>query len=179
MKIVAETSISRQIIPVLNSVSKNWGFDTGNVKWVEDILTEPYQQIDFEKDGVHWRLVFPAYGGMAFVIDYSRHQDKIQAYAGGAVGNGNRQLDDIDRASIVVFANDSAEVLELRFVHEFLHAEDLDADGLVKYASKSLKWWELLVFKWQQFRNRRPEHSPYWQRRFYKWLLDQRARGLM
>ncbi len=179
MKIVAETSISQEIIPALNAVAQTWGFDTGNVKWVNDITQEPYQQIDFEKDGTHWRLIFPAYGGMTFIIDYAKHQDKIKTYAGGAVGNGNRQLDDMDRASIVVYGNETPWELELRVVHEFLHASDMDADGLLRYAPKFLTFWDLLGFRWHQLWGQYPESTPYYQCKFYHWLLDQREKRLM
>lgn len=179
MKIIAETSTVNHSVPALNSVTANWNIGTDDVKWVDDILTEPYQQIDYQEDNQTWRLIFPAYGGVIFIIDYSRHQDRIQTYAGGAVGNGNRRLDDMDRASIVIYGNETPWEMELRIVHEFLHCEDLPADDLLQYAKKFLSFWGLLMLKWQQFGRRHPENTPCYQRRFYRWLLDRRARGLM
>lgn len=177
MKLVVENSISYQIIPVLSVAEKKWGIDVSDTKFVDDITTEPYQQIDFTKDGRQWKLIFPVNGDTVFFIDYNLHKDKIISYAGGAVGDGNRKLDLGDKVAIVVYGNESQEVLELRFIHELLHAQDLPADDLVKYAFRFMTFWEWLRFRWQQYKKQKPEHYPFWQRKFYRWLLLQRQKG--
>lgn len=178
MNIIIEHSIYPKIESVLRAVKQNWGFDYG-YKAVDDITTEPYQQIDFVKDGRPWKLIFPDDGNTAFFIDYTRHQEQIISYAGGAIGDGNKVLDLGDRVAIVVFGYETLDIIELRFVHELLHATDLPADSLRDYAWKFLSLWDYLAFRWQQYKSMSPEHFPSWQRKFYKYLLSQRQRKLM
>lgn len=178
MNLIIERSIYPKVESILPLV-RRWGFDLSEPKIVEDITTQQYTQIDFTKDGRPWKLIFPANGNNVFFVDYTMHQEQIISYAGGAIGDGNKMLGLGDRISIVVFGNESQEVLELRFVHELLHAIDLPADSLRDYIQRFLSLWERLVFGWQRYKNRSPEQSPFWQRKFYKYLLSQRQRGLM
>ncbi len=181
MKIVTENSIKNIIIPTFKRLSENWNSDVNDVKWVDNIVTEPYKMINFKDEkGKQWSLIFPADKGVVFIIDYTLHKDQIKSYAGGAIGDGDKVLDKDDNASVVVFPEDLLEILELRFVHEVeLHARDLPADDLDKYHGKFLKFIDIIIYEILKFLRRSPEQISYYHRMYYRWLLEQRAKGLM
>jgi len=177
MLFIAERSLWDKAAPVISKVL-DWGFDIA-IKWVNNILDEPHTLIDYTKDGKHWKLIFPSEGGVLFIVDYRRHRKLIQTYAGGAVGDGNKRLDRGDRATVVVYGDETAEVLELRIVHELLHCIDLPADDLNQHVGEFLPWWLRLVYKLFQLCRKSPEHMPYFQRKYYHWCLNQRKERVM
>lgn len=179
MKLIIEKSIRNIINPVLRAVKYNWGIDACDIKYVENITTEPYQQIDYVHAGRQWKLIFPVNGGTAFFIDYNLHKDQILSYAGGATGDGDKKLDSGDKVAIIVYGDETQEILELRVIHELLHAQDLNSDLLDKYVVQFLGFYDLIIYFILRFCKKSPEHLPYYQRLYYKWLLKQRQKGLM
>lgn len=181
LKIVTENSIKNYMIPTFKKLSEIWNSDVNDVKWVNNILEEPHNNIDFKDEkGEQWKLIFPKEKGVVFIIDFTLHEDMIKSYAGGAIGDEDKLLDKDDNASVVVFPQDSVEILELRFVHEVeLHARDLPADDLEIYHSKFLKFYDIVFYEILKLLRRHPEHIPYYQRMYYRWLLEQRTNGLI
>jgi len=180
LKIVTENSIKNYMIPTFKKLSEKWNSDVNDVKWVNNILEEPHNIIDFKNEKGHWKLIFPKEKGVVFILDFTLHEDNIMTYAGGAIGDGDKLLDKDDNASVIVFPHDSVEILELRFVHEVeLHARDLPADDLEMYYGKFLKSYNIFIYEILKLLKRHPEHIPYYQRMYYRWLLEQRTKGLM
>ena len=168
------------MIPTFKKLSEKWNSDVNDVKWVNNILEEPHNIIDFKNEKGHWKLIFPKEKGVVFILDFTLHEDNTKAYAGGAIGDGDKLLDKDDNASVIVFPHDSVEILELRFVHEVeLHARDLPADDLEMYHGKFLKSYNIFIYEILKLLKRHPEHIPYYQRMYYRWLLEQRTKGLM
>jgi len=179
MRFVAETSIAKLLVPALNRVQRDWGFDTARIKWVEDIISEPHKIFEWSDNGMTRKIPWPTTKGTVFVIDYMRHISEILNIAGGAIGNGNKILDDEDAASIIVFDWDNESGVELRIVHELLHAEDLPSDDLLKYPSKFLSVFSYFIFIIQLILKTSPDQKQYYQEKFYRWLLNERTAGRM
>jgi len=176
MQIIAERSIFKKVNPAIRKLTE-WDFVFA-IKWVTNILDEPYVQIDYVSNGKRWKIPFPYFGGTMFIIDYKKHKNLIETFAGAAWGDGNKKLDN-DKASVIVFGDETEEVLELRIVHEFLHAEDLPADDLDKHVHEFLPFWLRWVYIFLKNRRKSPEHLPYFQRKYYRWLLNQRKERVM
>ncbi len=55
-------------------------------------------------------------------------------------------------------------------MHEYLHSIGKDADGLKKNVPVFLNLWERIMWFFRFVIV--DEQSPYWQRKFYKWMLS-------
>lgn len=173
MHLIAELAVNQQLLPVLTKL-KTWNIEINSVEWVEDVKLKPF----FVYSDSQRRVILPAEPGTIFVYSYGKHADDTVNFAGAAMIDGKKSTFE-DKVSVIYFSNETEEVAELRFVHEYLHAIEVPADDLVKYAPKFIWWLELWYFKFLQNYGKAPEHNPYWQRKFYRWLFNQRVRGLM
>ncbi len=178
MRLIAELAVKFQLVPVLNRIKTAWQIEPDSVQWVDDIKTANFRIYEDKANGTYRRVILPVEPGTIFAYSYGKHADDTVNFAGAAVMDGNKSTEG-DRLSVIIFGNESQEVLELRFVHEILHAMELPADNLVKYAPRFMWWLELWLFMFQRNRGKMPEHDPSWQRKYYRWLLNQRAKGVM
>ncbi len=177
MKLIAETDATGQLAPVLNNI-KNWNIQLDSIEWVDDIKSKPFKIYRDVLNGQERRVIEPLEENTIFVYLNKKHPDDTLNFAGATFQDRTKNTEK-DKISIIISGNESQEVLELRFVHEYLHAMELQADELEKYASDFLpKWmhWFYLFLKWRKMN---PEHMPFFQRRYYHWLLDRRENGAM
>lgn len=185
MQIVIEKSIQELVLKELEEVSKNWAI----VEWreaimnpliVDNILSLPCRQVDFmAEDSKRWAIIMPIEPGTLFVLDYHLHEKDIACYCGGALKGHDPRFNKDDLISVIVFGNEKPKVLELRIVHELLHGLDLPSDDLQKYSDQAFQWYILYLYHLFQKLGVAAEHIPFFQNRFYRWLLISRRVGLM
>ena len=180
MRIIAELAVKSQLEPVLNILKTDWKIELDDrvFMWLEDIKMANFRIYEDTLNGVKRRVILPVPPNMVFVYSYGKHAEDTIGFAGATMVDGKPATEG-DIASIIVFGNETEQVLELRLVHEILHAMQLPADDLLKYVSKILSLWELCYFIFQQYMKKAPEHNPGYQTKYYHWLLSQRNNGLM
>ncbi len=153
MKLIIEKHLN--LLNVLTRL-KSWNIDF-NIEYVENIQNKPFEiSVSSDKE---WSIIMPK-ENVGFVYDYNLHKDATKRYAGGAF---------LNRFSIIVYGNETDEILKLRIVHEWLHSIGKPADDLKKHIPKFLNWWERLLWNFKIVLIN--EQNPYWQRKYYKWLL--------
>ena len=180
MKIVIESSIQELVSKALRRVSENWRVDewenaVTNPVSIENVLNEPHRLVDFEdEDGKRWAIIMPAEPGKVFIMDYHKHIDEISSYAGGTISGPDSQSNTDDMISIIVTGDEKIGLLELRIVHELLHGLNLPADDLAENADSAFKPHIRFLYNILKFFGLRPEHTSFFQRRYYRWLLESR-----
>ena len=180
MRIIAELAVKSQLEPVLNILKTDWEIELDDkvFMWLEDIKMANFRIYEDTLNGVKRRVILPVPPSTVFVYSYGKHAEDTIGFAGATIMD-SKPTTEGDVASIIVFGNETKEVLELRLVHEILHAMELPADDLLKYVSKFLSWWELWYFIFQRYIGKAPEQNPGYQTKYYHWLLSQRKHGLM
>ena len=177
MKIIVEESISSLVSKVLKRVAKNWMVEEWqnaamNPSIIENVLNEPHKLVDFTtEDGAHWAIIMPTEPGTLFILDYNLHENEIATYAGGALGGSDPQFNKDDLISVIVFGNEKPTSLELRIVHELIHGLDLPADDLQEYANQAFSPTSSWLYHLLQSLGVASEHMPFFQRRYYQWVL--------
>lgn len=169
MRVIAEKAILGLLNPVLGKL-KSWNIVLDIISWVDDIKLAPFEIYHDTINGVERRVIAPTTPGTIFVYSYGKHADDTIFFAGATFMDGKPTTNE-DRVSVIYFGNESPEDAELRFVHEYLHAMNLPADDMQKYAPRFIPWY-MRMFA-QSIEN------VYWQRKYYRWLLLQRDRGVM
>jgi hypothetical protein len=167
MKIYIEESIADRANLALNLVRSNWGLLEDSLAFIiKDFTTLPYWLCDYIDDkGQRWKIPMPVKAGTMFIISYDTHREMIEGYAGGTIGDYSKEIKD-DKITIVVSSYDTIEVLELRIIHELLHAMELPADDCKLYLKQFLPWYLRLWY--------RNCENPKMQRKFYKYLIEKR-----
>lgn len=174
MRIYVESSISGTALEAIDLV-KEWKLlsDDPVISTIDDFKAIPYWLCDYtDNKGVRWKIPVPTEPGTMFIINYNTNHSMIQSYAGGCIGDYSKEIKD-DKITVVVYQQDKIEDIELRSVHELLHAMELPSDDCNQYLNSFLSWWLRL---WYFFK---PCSNSKVQRRFYRWLLNQRLLGVM
>lgn len=137
-----------------------------HTRFVDDVTEE--KGVGFERvlNQRGWRIIMPGEFDTLFVLDYHNHVDDIKGYAGAAYPR---------RCSVVIYGGESDVVLKLRVVHELLHSMGLPADDLDKYHPKFLVFWWRWIYRWLKRYGAHPEQIPFFQERYYHWLLANRS----
>ncbi len=141
----------------LKNIEKDWGIPIA-LEFVEDIRSLPF--VVSSNTDKSMSIIMPKEDGVSFVYDYNKHKENTSGYAGGAFSN---------RFSVIVYGDDSKEVLQLRFVHEFLHSVGKNSDECFKHIPKFLPFiYKILYYMGFKFNC----NSPFTQRYFYRWLNE-------
>ena len=181
MKIIVEKSIAGFVSKVLQRVGENWIIEEwqnaiNNQSIVENVLDEPHRFVDYNtENGTRWAIIMPTVPGTLMILDHKLHENAIDSYAGGTVGGSKPQLNEDDLISIVVFGNEKLKLLELRIVHELLHGLNLPADDLHENADQAFSKINRRLYYFLKSLGVGAEHVPFFQRKFYHWLLDSRS----
>jgi hypothetical protein len=173
MKIYIEESIANKVNLALALVRSNWELLEDSLAFIiKDFTSLPYWLCDYiDNKGQRWKIPMPVEAGTMFIISSDMHQGMIERYAGGTIGDYSKEIRD-DKITIVVSSYDTVEVLELRIIHELLHAMELPADDCKLHLKRFLPWYFRLWY-------RNNCENPKVQRRFYKYLLKMRKEGAM
>jgi hypothetical protein len=173
MRVYIEENIVGKANLALALVRSNWGLlEDSQVFIIEDFTMQPYWLCDYvDSKGQRWKIPMPVESGTMLIINYTTHQEMIERYAGGTIGDYSKEIKD-DKITIAVSLQDTVEILELRIIHELLHAMELPADDCKLYLKQFLPWYLRLWY-------RNNCDNPRVQKRFYSFLLKKRKEGVM
>ncbi len=167
MKVYIEKNVEPKSLQALGSV-KRWDITPLDINSTENIKNLEVEYLDeIDHAGKRWAIPVPKNPGTMFIIDYTLHNKEIESYAGATFAGTSVNAD--DRITIIIFGKENAEILELRIVHELVHGRNLPADDIVKYKDKFLGFLDRIF--WQLLGDNTASPMPYFQRKFYNWLL--------
>ncbi len=167
MKVYVEKNIEAKALAALESVKK-WNMTPLEIISTENIKTLEVQYLDnVDYAGKRWAIPVPKDPGTMFVIDYKLHSTEIESYAGATFPGTSINAD--DRITVIIFGNENADILELRIVHELVHGRNLPADDILKNKDKFLVFFDRMF--WWLLGDNASCQMPYFQRKYYGWLL--------
>lgn len=185
MKIIIEKSIQELIQKELENIVLKWPIEEWknavlNPTIVENILSMPHRLVDYvTEDGKRWAIIMPTEPGTLFILDYSSHKKETASYCGGAIQGHIPRFNVDDLITVIVYGNEKSNILELRIVHELLHGLNLPSDDLHKYSYQAFKLPVRYLYSLLHKLGIAAEHIPFFQTRFYRWLLLSRKEGIM